>query len=68
MTATGHRLSRSRHLFDPTMTQAVTFVPHSNFGVINTLVNTNNNTDKFFADNTGTGLARQIQLFFRFKF
>jgi hypothetical protein len=45
-----------------------TFTPRSNFGVINTLVNTNINTDKFFADNTGTGLARQIQLFFRFTF
>lgn len=45
-----------------------TFTPHSNFGVINSLVNTNINSDKFFADNTGTGLARQIQLFARFKF
>ena len=42
--------------------------PHSNFGVINTTVNQNNNSDKFFADNTGTGLARQIQLFVRFLF
>jgi Carboxypeptidase regulatory-like domain/TonB dependent receptor len=42
--------------------------PHSNFGVINTTVNQNNNSDKFFADNTGTGLARQLQLFVRFQF
>jgi hypothetical protein len=42
--------------------------PHSNFGVINTTVNQNNNSDKFFADNTGTGLARQLQLFVRFEF
>lgn len=45
-----------------------TFSPSSNFGIINTLVNTNNNSDKFFADNTGTGLSRQIQLFVRFRF
>jgi hypothetical protein len=44
------------------------FSPSSNFGVINTLVNTNNNTDKFAPDNNGTGLARQIQLFVRVKF
>jgi hypothetical protein len=31
-------------------------------------VNQNNNSDKFFADNTGTGLARQFQLFVRFEF
>jgi hypothetical protein len=42
--------------------------PHSNFGIINTTVNQNNNSDKFFADNTGTGLARQLQLFVRFQF
>jgi hypothetical protein len=45
-----------------------TFSKHSNFGIINTLVNTNANSDKFFADNTGTGVARQLQLFARFKF
>ncbi len=56
------------YTFDPTMTPAASFAPHSNFGVINTLVNTNTNSDKFFADNTGTGLARQIQLFARLKF
>ena len=54
--------------FDPTMTPAASIAPHSNFGVINTLVNTNVNSDKFFADNTGTGLARQLQLFARFTF
>lgn len=42
--------------------------PHSNFGIINTTVNQNINSDKFFADNTGTGLARQLQLFVRFQF
>lgn len=42
--------------------------PHSNFGVINTTVNQNNNSDKFFADNTGTGLARQLQLYVRILF
>jgi len=42
--------------------------PHSNFGIINTTVNQNNNSDKFFADNTGTGLARQLQLYVRFQF
>jgi carboxypeptidase family protein len=45
-----------------------TFAPSSNFGIINTLVNTNNNTDKFAPDNNGTGLARQMQLFVRVKF
>ena len=40
----------------------------SDFGVINTLVNTNINSDKFFSDNTGTGLARQLQFYFRFQF
>jgi hypothetical protein len=54
---------------DQTVTPAAcTFAPHSNFGIINTLVNTNANSDKFFADNTGTGLARQLQLFARLKF
>jgi hypothetical protein len=54
---------------DQTVTPAnCSFAPRSNFGVINTLVNQNINTDKFFDDNTGTGLARQIQLFVRFKF
>ena len=54
---------------DQTVTPAnCTFSSHSNFGIINTLVNTNINSDKFFADNTGTGLARQIQLFARFRF
>jgi hypothetical protein len=47
---------------------ACSITPHSNFGIINTTVNQNNNSDKFFADNTGTGLARQIQLFVRFQF
>jgi hypothetical protein len=42
--------------------------PSSNFGVINTIVNKNDNSDKFAPDNNGTGLARQIQLFFRLKF
>lgn len=49
-----------------TLTCGIT--PHSNFGVINTTVNQNNNSDKFFADNTVTGLARQFQLFVRFEF
>jgi hypothetical protein len=26
------------------------------------------NSDKFFADNTGSGLPRQIQLYVRFQF
>jgi len=47
---------------------ACSIAPHSNFGIINTTVNQNNNSDKFFADNTGTGLARQLQLFIRFQF
>ena len=42
--------------------------PEANFGVINTYVNRNINSDKFFADNSGTGLPRQIQLYFRFQF
>ncbi|HYA61929.1 MAG TPA: TonB-dependent receptor [Candidatus Sulfotelmatobacter sp.] len=42
--------------------------PNSNFGVINTFVNKNTNSDKFFADNTGSGLPRQIQLYVRFQF
>jgi hypothetical protein len=42
--------------------------PNSNFGVINTFVNKNVNSDKFFADNTGSGLPRQIQLYVRFQF
>jgi len=42
--------------------------PNSNFGIINTFVNKNINSDKFFADNTGSGLPRQIQLYFRFQF
>jgi len=42
--------------------------PESNFGVINTFVNKNFNSDKFFADNTGSGLPRQIQLYVRFQF
>jgi hypothetical protein len=50
----------------PPFTCSIT--PHSNFGIINTTVNQNINSDKFFADNTGTGLARQIQLFVRFEF
>jgi carboxypeptidase family protein len=47
---------------------ACSIAPHSNFGIINTTVNQNTNSDKFFADNTGTGLARQLQLFVRFEF
>ena len=42
--------------------------PNSNFGVINTFVNKNFNSDKFFADNTGSGLPRQVQFYFRFQF
>jgi len=42
--------------------------PNSNFGVINTFVNKNVNSDKFFADNTGSGLPRQVQFYFRFEF
>ena len=42
--------------------------PEANFGVINTFVNKNFNSDKFFADNTGSGLPRQIQLYVRFQF
>ena len=40
----------------------------SNFGIINTTVNRNINSDKFFADNSGSGLPRQIQLYVRFQF
>ena len=42
--------------------------PNSNFGVINTFVNKNFNSDKFFPDNTGSGLPRQVQFYFRFQF
>jgi hypothetical protein len=42
--------------------------PNSNFGVITSFVNRNNNSDKFFADNTGSGLPRQVQFYFRFQF
>jgi hypothetical protein len=42
--------------------------PPTNFGVISTNVNFNNNNDNKFSDNIGTGLARQLQLFVRLKF
>jgi hypothetical protein len=41
---------------------------NSNFGIITSFVNRNNNSDKFFADNTGSGLPRQVQFYFRFQF
>jgi hypothetical protein len=44
------------------------FQQDSNFGIINTFVNKNLNSDKFFADNSGSGLPRQIQLYVRFQF
>jgi len=40
----------------------------SNFGLINTTANFNNNNDNFGPGNTGTGLPRQIQLSLRFMF
>jgi carboxypeptidase family protein len=43
-------------------------VPSSNFGVITSFVNKNNNSDKFFPDNTGSGLPRQVQFYVRFQF
>jgi len=45
-----------------------TVTPESNFGIINTYVNRNVNSDKFFADNSGSGLPRQIQFYVRFQF
>src|SRR5258708_10302340 len=45
-----------------------TYQQDSNFGIINTFVNKNLNSDKFFADNSGSGLPRQIQLYVRFQF
>jgi hypothetical protein len=42
--------------------------PNSNFGAITSFVNRNNNSDKFFADNSGSGLPRQVQFYFRFQF
>jgi len=42
--------------------------PSSNFGQITSFVNKNANSDKFFPDNTGSGLPRQVQFYFRFQF
>jgi hypothetical protein len=42
--------------------------PGSNFGIITSFVNKNVNSDKFFPDNTGSGLPRQVQFYFRFEF
>ena len=42
--------------------------PNSNFGVITSFVNKNTNSDKFFPDNTGSGLPREVQFYFRFQF
>jgi len=56
---------------DPTTTPGpytCSISPNSNFGVINTFVNKNVNSDKFFADNTGSGLPRQVQFYVRFQF
>ena len=38
------------------------------FGQITSLVNVNSNSDKFGADNTGSGLPRQIQFSSRLTF
>ncbi|HKV04132.1 MAG TPA: carboxypeptidase-like regulatory domain-containing protein [Candidatus Acidoferrales bacterium] len=42
--------------------------PSTDFGVINTTNNFNNNNDNAASPNTGTGLPRQIQFMLRFKF
>jgi Carboxypeptidase regulatory-like domain len=42
--------------------------PKSNFGVITSTVNFNNNNDNKASPNTGTGLPRQLQFMLRFKF
>ncbi len=42
--------------------------PASGFGQITSLVNVNSNSDKFAADNTGSGLPRELQFALRFQF
>jgi hypothetical protein len=53
----------------PDSTSAVGYLtPTSGFGQITSLVNVNNNSDKFAPDNTGSGLPRELQFAIRFKF
>ena len=42
--------------------------PSPSFGQITSLVNVNSNSDKFAADNTGSGLPRELQFAVRLKF
>ncbi len=42
--------------------------PSPGFGQITSLVNVNSNSDKFAADNTGSGLPRELQFAIRVKF
>jgi hypothetical protein len=42
--------------------------PQTNFGIISSTVNFNNNNDNAASPNTGTGLPRQLQFMIRFQF
>jgi hypothetical protein len=53
----------------PDSTSAVGYLtPTSSFGQITSLVNQNSNSDKFAADNTGSGLPRELQFALRLRF
>ncbi len=53
---------------DATATTPASLAPKTDFGVINSTVNFNNNNDNKASPNTGTGLPRQLQFMLRFKF
>jgi hypothetical protein len=52
----------------PVNSPAGFLTPQSNFGIISTTVNFNNNNDNKASPNTGTGLPRQLQFMVRVKF
>jgi len=53
----------------PDSTSALGYItPSPGFGQITSLVNVNSNSDKFAADNTGSGLPRELQFAIRLKF
>jgi hypothetical protein len=53
----------------PDSTSAVGYLtPTSSFGQITSLVNQNSNSDRFAADNTGSGLPRELQFALRLRF
>jgi hypothetical protein len=52
----------------PVNSTAGFLTPQSNFGIISSTVNFNNNNDNKASPNTGTGLPRQLQFMVRVKF